>query len=120
MSLKYESASEPLPISVKLFPATTRDHTHAVPTLPEREFFIDNLLVRNYFIIVMMRWTGLSPWEFEFPFPDSLTSAFLSSHSLGMQSRSSGRDYRKVTPQSSYRGTSLKRNCLPPRITIGA
>ena len=43
----------------------------------EREFFIDNLLVRIYFIIVMMRWTGLAPWEFEVPFPGSLTSTFL-------------------------------------------
>ena len=29
----------------------------------EREFFIGNLLVRIHFIIVMMRWTGLAPWE---------------------------------------------------------
>ena len=36
-----------------------------------REFFIDNLLVRIHFIIVMIRWTGLAPWEFEFPFPPS-------------------------------------------------
>ena len=43
----------------------------------EREFFIDNLLVRIHFIIMMIRWTGLAPWEFEFPFPGSLTSAFL-------------------------------------------
>ena len=35
----------------------------------ERELFIDNLLVRIHFIIVMIRWTGLAPWEFEFPFP---------------------------------------------------
>ena len=32
----------------------------------EREFFIDNPLVRVHFIIVMIRWTGLAPWEFEF------------------------------------------------------
>ena len=44
---------------------------------PEREFCIDNLLVRIHFIIVMIRWTGLAPWEFEFPFPGSLTSTFL-------------------------------------------
>jgi len=37
----------------------------------EREFFIDHLLVRIHFIIVMIRWTGLAPWEFEFPFPRS-------------------------------------------------
>ena len=38
----------------------------------EREFFIDNLMVRTHYIIVMIRWTGLAPWEFEFPFPGSL------------------------------------------------
>ena len=43
----------------------------------EREFFIDNLLVRVHFIIVMIKWTGLAPWEFEFLFPGSLTSTFL-------------------------------------------
>ena len=43
----------------------------------EREFFIDNLLVRIHYIIVMIRWTGLAPWEFESPFPGSLTSTFL-------------------------------------------
>ena len=40
----------------------------------EREFFIGNLLVRIHFVIVMIRWTGLAPCEFEFPFPGSLTS----------------------------------------------
>jgi len=29
--------------------------------LKEKEFFIDNLLVRIHFIIVMIRWTGLAP-----------------------------------------------------------
>ena len=38
---------------------------------------VDNLLVRIPFIIVMIRWTGLAPWAFEFPFPGSLTSTFL-------------------------------------------
>ena len=45
----------------------------------EREFSIDNLLVRIHCIIVMIRWTGLAPIEFEFPFPGSLTSTFLES-----------------------------------------
>jgi len=31
----------------------------------EREFCIDNLLVRIHFIIVMIWWTGLAPWEAE-------------------------------------------------------
>ena len=43
----------------------------------EIEFSIENPLVRIHFIIVMIRWTGLAPWEFEFPFPGSLTSTFL-------------------------------------------
>ena len=43
----------------------------------QRVFFIDNLLVRVHFIIVMIRWTGLAPWEFEFPFPGSRTSTFI-------------------------------------------
>ena len=43
----------------------------------EREFFIDNLLVRIHFIVVMIRWTGLAPREFEFSFPGgaSMTSS---------------------------------------------
>ena len=31
------------------------------PCWTEREFFIDNLLVRIHFIVVMMRWTVLAP-----------------------------------------------------------
>ena len=31
----------------------------------ERDFFIDNLLVRIHFIIEMIWGTGLAPWEFE-------------------------------------------------------
>jgi len=33
-------------------------HTPASFLSNEREFFIDNLLVRNHFIIVIIRWTG--------------------------------------------------------------
>ena len=29
----------------------------------ERDVFIDNLLVRIHFIIEMIWWTGLAPWE---------------------------------------------------------
>jgi len=47
---------------------------YRTPRLSEREFFIDNLLFRIHFIFVMIRWTGLAPWEFEFPFLGSLTS----------------------------------------------
>ena len=47
-----------------------------LPQPSKREFFIDNLLVRIHFIIEMIWWTGLAPWEFEFPFPGSLASTF--------------------------------------------
>ena len=33
------------------------------PFVGEREFVIDNLLVRIHYIIVMIRWTGLAPWN---------------------------------------------------------
>jgi len=36
-----------------------------------------NLRVRIHFIIEMIRWTGLAPWQFEFPLPGSLSSTFL-------------------------------------------
>ena len=36
------------------------------PAAPDRqkELVIDNLLVRIHFVIVMIEWTGLAPWEF--------------------------------------------------------
>ena len=48
----------------------------------QKEYFFNNLLVRVHFIIVMIRWTSLAPWELEFPFPGSLTSTFLAEHGL--------------------------------------
>jgi len=30
----------------------------------EREFCIDNILVPIHYIIEMIKWTGLAPWEF--------------------------------------------------------
>ena len=43
------------------------------PDPPERYLFIDNLLLRIRILIEMIRWTGLAPWEFEFPFPRTST-----------------------------------------------
>jgi len=43
----------------------------------ERDFLIDNLLVRIRFIIALNRWTGLAPWEFAFTFPGGLASTLL-------------------------------------------
>ena len=39
--------------------------------------FIDSLLVRIHFIIIMIWWTGLAPCEFVFPFPGTRISTFL-------------------------------------------
>jgi len=33
------------------------------PSTPERDVFFDNLLVRIHFIIEMIWWTGLAPWQ---------------------------------------------------------
>ena len=37
---------------------------------------------------MMIRWTGLAPWEFEFPFPGSLTSTFLVGQGIASSGRS--------------------------------
>ena len=42
--------------------------------LAREKICIDILLVRIHFIIEMIWWTGLAPWEFEIPFPGSLVS----------------------------------------------
>ena len=42
-------------------------------------FLIDYLLVRIHFIIVVIGWTDLVPWEFEFLYQGSLKSTFLDS-----------------------------------------
>ena len=39
-------------------------HLHT-PCQRERDFFVDNLVVRIHLIIEMIRWTGLAPWEKE-------------------------------------------------------
>ena len=46
------------------------------------------------FIIVMIRWTGLAPLVFEFPFPGSLTSA----SPMNLEKACSGRRARHLTP----------------------
>ena len=40
----------------------------------QREFVIDNLLVR---IVKIVAWTGLAPWKFEFPFAGNIIFTFL-------------------------------------------
>jgi len=60
------------PTAPPTHPRRKKRHSSHLPR--EREFFIDNLLVRIHLIIVMIRRTGLAPWE---SFPGSHTSTFL-------------------------------------------
>jgi len=57
----------------------------------EREFAIDNLMVRIHLIIEMIWWTGLALWEFKFPFPNSLSTLLEFIVKMGL-SRSGGQD----------------------------
>ena len=75
----------------------------------EGDFFVNNLLVRIHSIIVMVRWTGLAPWELDFPFPGSLTSTFLWSARECCITRLEPCLPRQVGA-FVYRGTSLIRN----------
>jgi len=78
---------------------------------PLRErVLIGNLLVRIHLIIVMIRWTGLAPWEFEFPFPSSLTSTFLEYVSSYLPRGKVSFEKRRAV----YRGTSPIRKRPPP------
>ena len=70
----YLSVSHCLSLSQAIEADVMERQCWLVPLTLERNFFNVNLLVRIHFIIVMIRWTGLAPWEFEFPFPGSLTS----------------------------------------------
>ena len=54
-----------------------------------------NLLVRIHFIIVVIRWTGLAPWEFGFPFPGCLTSTFLVLAGKANDKKGKGKDKPK-------------------------
>ena len=65
-----------------------------------RDFYIDNLLVRIHFIIVMIRWTGLAPWECEFPFPGSVITGHQLARIFGR-----GRDFSTQieNPRTQFR-----------------
>ena len=64
----------------------------------EREYFIDNLLVRIHFVVEMIWWTGLAPWEFEFPFPGSLIVDLCYSVWAGGEHVASARGAGRRTP----------------------
>ena len=61
------------------FASHSVDGKHVVSIFDKtvKESFVDNLLGRIHFIIEMIWWTDLAPWEFEFPFPGSRISTFV-------------------------------------------
>ena len=82
--------------------------------ITEREFFIDNLLVQPHFIIEMMRWTGLAPWQFHSPFPGSLASTF-----LAPTPGDERRQYAVMHWFERSQGYLNHKKQRPPRATIG-
>jgi len=75
------------------------DGARACTLLDEREFFIDNLLVRLHFIIVI----GLAPWEFEFTFPGCLTSTWKTVTRRLVRSSRRGFQFGKIPPERLWR-----------------
>ena len=64
--------AEPPPTEPSVRVQQPSHETSGVPTPGhecEREFFFDNLLLGIHFILEMIWWTGLAPWEFEFSCP---------------------------------------------------
>ena len=76
MSLKYELSSEQRDGAAgERFRPSLRPPAAYVAL--DVRYDYHKVLVRIHFIIVMIGWSGLAPWKFEFPFPGSLTSTFL-------------------------------------------
>ena len=49
----------------------------------ERDFFMENLLVRIHYIIVMIRWSGLAPWQSDLLMKSSAARAVALTSSRG-------------------------------------
>jgi len=79
----------------------------------EREFFIDTLLVRIHVIIEMIWWTGLAPWEFQFPFSGSRISTFLAEKANSLNKAVWVRDSDEEQAPATRKGRS-KNKTAPP------
>jgi len=89
-----------------------------------REFLIDNLLVRILFIIEMIWWTGLAPWEFKFPFSGSLISASLdpkplAAVELGRNNVKGFKDFHLKNGSSQVKNLALTVLCVSNSILNG-
>jgi hypothetical protein len=83
----------------------------------ERDFFIDTLLVRVHFIVEMIWWTGLAPWECEFPFEVALhlpSSTSLHSTVYGVRFAARPRPENITSSNGHHRTTHLR----PSRPTL--
>jgi len=82
--------------------------------MPEREFFIDSLLVRIHFIIVMIGWTGLAPWEFESPFfmPHGASARFRAK-------RGQRKSFQGLSPEIESRNLALTVLYVPDSLDSG-
>ena len=88
---------------------------HANPK--QREFFIDNLPARIHFIIEMIWWTDLAPWEFEFPVSGSLESTFLRKPSTFLRGGITAEDRTSANVELDHRtDCRVKDVDLPTRI----
>ena len=67
----------PIPHTLHLTPYTQNPIPDTLHRRYTGVFSIHNLLVRIRFVVKIIWWTGLAPWEFEIPFPDRLTPTFL-------------------------------------------
>ena len=69
----------------------------------------------------MVRWTGLAPWELEFPFECSLTSTFLTALNPTAQQPLMlfpAEHYRRATPRTRWRSNPSDK-CSQERLTRG-
>jgi len=82
--------------------------------LRRREFLIDNLLVRIHFIIVMIRWTGLAPWD-----PSSLCFLIATCESRMIHSGLVGSTDRGTARAEDAEGTPTQSHISPSILVYG-
>ena len=100
----YVSATAPAGIShpIQELHRTCAMNRPSVPGLRgEREFFIDNLLVRIQFIIVMIRWTGLRGTYVSAPAPAVTSQTVQDLHRTCAMDRPSAPGLRAPSPNGS-------------------